>query len=271
MKLFSKEDLIKKIKAIGKAGWHESVKKTVNFRNDGAVGNTLEVLLGVEENNLPIPNANEWELKGQRSHSKSLITLKHIEPSPTAVKFVSSLFLPKYGWSHKEAGKKYSANEMSFRSTTFAKEFTARGFKLLIDRNEEKIKFVFDSKKADISKKEILEWIKVVEQRVGLKQLNPEPYWGFRDLQNTLGAKLKNCFYVIADSKNENGHEYFWYKKLLILSDFSFSNLLDCFEEGSAYIDFDARTGHNHGTKIRLKQACIPKVFAHSKEIDLLS
>ncbi len=270
MKFFSKDELIEKIKVIGKSGWQKSVKNTSNIRNDGAVGNTLEVLLGVAENNLPIPNTNEWELKGQRSHTKSLITLKHIEPSPTAVKFVSSLFLPKYGWSHKEAGKKYPKEEMSFRSTTFAKEFTSRGFKLVIDKKEEKIKFIFDSAKADHSKKEILEWIKAVEKRAGLKSMDPEPYWGFRDLQNTLGAKLKNCFYVIADSKIEKGHEYFLYKKLLILSDFSFSKLLECFDEGSAYIDFDARTGHNHGTKIRLKQSCIPKVYAHSKEIDLV-
>lgn len=88
MKLVTKEELIEQIKDIAERGWHKSIKQTINYRNDGAVGNTLEYLLGIEENNLPIPNANEWELKGQRSHTKSLITLKHIEPSPNAVKFV---------------------------------------------------------------------------------------------------------------------------------------------------------------------------------------
>ena len=34
--------------------------------NAGGVGNTLEDLLGIRENNLPIPNADEWELKAQR-------------------------------------------------------------------------------------------------------------------------------------------------------------------------------------------------------------
>ena len=81
MKLYSKEELIKEIRKIFDAGWHKSVKKTINTRNDGAVGNTLERLLHIKENNLPIPNAQEWELKGQRSHTGSLITLKHIEPT----------------------------------------------------------------------------------------------------------------------------------------------------------------------------------------------
>src|SRR4030043_100274 len=104
MKLYTKEQLIEAVREIFRQGWHRSVKETRDTRNDGAVGNTLETLLGLKENNLPIPNAREWELKGQRSHTKSLVTLKHIEPSPTAAKFVPQLLLPYYGWKHKKAG-----------------------------------------------------------------------------------------------------------------------------------------------------------------------
>ncbi len=42
----------------------------------------LEDLLGIEENNLPIPNAAEWELKAQRANTSALTTLFHIEPQP---------------------------------------------------------------------------------------------------------------------------------------------------------------------------------------------
>ena len=128
MKLYTKEELIKAMRNIFERGWYRSVKETRNTRNDGAVGNTLETLLGIKENNLPIPNARDWELKGQRSHTGSLVTLKHIEPSPTGAKFVPNLLLPYYGWKHKEAGKKYPKTEMSFRSTTSAMEYTNRGF-----------------------------------------------------------------------------------------------------------------------------------------------
>lgn len=134
MKLYTKEQLIAAIKDIFDQDWHKSVKKTRDTRNDGAVGNTLEVLLGIDENNLPIPNVQEWELKGQRLHTGSLVTLKHIEPSPTAARIVSNILLPFYGWKHKQAGKKYPKSEMSFRSTTGSKNFTNRGFRIVIDR-----------------------------------------------------------------------------------------------------------------------------------------
>ena len=259
--IYTKQELIDKLKKIVAKGWHKSVKRTTNTRNDGAVGNTLEVLLGIKENNLPIPNARDWELKGQRAHTTSLITLKHIEPSPTGAKIVSTVLLPKYGWKHKKAGDKYSASEKSFRSTTNSLSFTNRGFKVVVDRNEKKLKFIFDVTKVDTADPEINTWLTTVEKRVGLGPINPEPYWGFEDLKYAIGEKLKNCFYVIADTKIENGHEFFAYKKLLILSDFSFEKFLTCVESGNLLIDFDARTGHNHGTKFRLKQNCFPMLY----------
>jgi hypothetical protein len=133
-------------------------------------------LLGIPENNLPIANSNGWELKGQRLHTSSLVTLKHYEPFPRGADIVSKMLLPLYGWSHKEAGKKYPRNEMSFRSTTSATQFTSRGFNIIVDRRQRKIRFVFDSIKVDTSDPEIASWLKSVESRIGLKPFNPERY-----------------------------------------------------------------------------------------------
>src|SRR3989338_4567165 len=113
MKTYTKPQLIKKLKEISKQGWIPNTR----HGNAGGIGNTLEDLLGIEENNLPIPNASEWELKTQRINSSSLTTLFHLEPSPRAILFVSQLLLPLYGWAHGEAGAKYSKDEMSFRQT----------------------------------------------------------------------------------------------------------------------------------------------------------
>ncbi len=266
MKLYTKEQLIDAINDIFDQGWHRSVKKTANTRNDGAVGNTLEVLLGIDENNLPIPNAQEWELKGQRLHTSSLVTLKHIEPSPTAAKIVPSILLPLYGWKHRQAGKKYPKSEMSFRSTTGAKDFTSRGFRIVVDRPQKKLRFIFESTKADASDPEIFRWLQSVDARVGLGPINPEPYWGFNDLKYAIGAKIMNCFYVVAASKTEDGHEYFKYVELLILSGFSFDKFLNCLEEGAVLVDFDARTGHNHGTKFRIRQGHWSHLYTHVKK-----
>ena len=59
---------------------------------------------------------------------------------------------------------------------------------------------------------------------------------------------------MIADSRKVKGQEEFNYERIFLLEDFSFNNLLKDILEGIILIDFDARTGHNHGTKFRLKQ-----------------
>lgn len=265
MKLYSKQELIDAIKDIFQEGWHKSIKKTRDTRNDGAVGNTIENLLGIKENNLPIPNTQEWELKGQRANSTSLVTLKHIEPSPKAAKIVSNILLPLYGWKHQSAGIKYPITEMSFRSTTSATEYTSRGFKILVDRHEQKIKFIFNASKAMISEPEIASWLKSVKDRIGLGPINPEPYWGIEDLKYAIGEKIKNSFYVVADSDMKNGHEYFLYKELYVLSGFSPENFIKCIENDIVLIDFDARTGHNHGTKFRIRQGHWKDLFSEVK------
>ena len=109
--IYTKESLIKRLKEVREMGFVPNAR----YGNSGGIGNTLEDLLGIEENNLPIPNAAEWELKAQRIGTTSCTTLFHIEPSPRALKFIPSILLPNYGWRHQEAGKKYPETEKSFR------------------------------------------------------------------------------------------------------------------------------------------------------------
>ena len=180
---------------------------------------------------------------------------------------MTDLLLPSYGWSHKEAGKKYSKNEKSFRSTTSATQFTNRGFRIVVDRQLNKVRFVFDSSKADRSDSEITAWLDTVEKRVGLGSLNPEPYWGFNDLRDVMGEKVRNCFFVVAESKVERGVEYFSYQSLLILSGYTFEKLLQCLEEGVIQVDFDARTKHNHGTKFRIRQGAWKNLYSDVEKI----
>ena len=86
--------------------------------NAGGVGNTLEDLLEVAENNLQLPDFGEWELKSQRAATGSLLTLFHTEPKPRNARVVPQILLLKYGWPHQEAGINYPANERSSVSYT---------------------------------------------------------------------------------------------------------------------------------------------------------
>jgi hypothetical protein len=47
----------------------------------------------------------------------------------------------------------------------------------------------------------------------------------------------------------------------MMLQKFSFKGFLKALEEGKILIDFDARTGHNHGTKFRMRQNCLPMLY----------
>lgn len=257
MIIYTKDSLIKELKDISAKGWIANAR----HGNHGGIGNTLEDLLGIEENNLPIPNAAEWELKSQKINTVSLTTLFHIEPSPRAVKFVPQILLLKYGWQHKEAGKKYTDDEMSFRQTIHGLSPSDRGFQVIIDRANCKILISFDSSKvADKHSK----WLKSVEKRIGLGQLEPQPYWGFDDLSNKAGTKLLNCFYVQAEVKKESGKEFYKYSKVIMLQKFNFDGFLNQIEKGNILVDFDARTGHNHGTKFRMRQNCLPELYQKS-------
>lgn len=252
--IYTKQELIEKLKAIASMGWTPNTR----HKNHGGIGNTLEDLLGIKENNLPIPNAAEWELKAQRLNSSSLTTLFHMDPSPRAVYFVPKIFLLKYGWAHKEAGRKYPKSEMSFRQTIHTHSRSDRGFIVIVDRKVRKISISFDASSVDSRH---ADWLKSVKQKIGLGELNPQPYWGFDDLEHKAGTKLLNAFYVQAEVKKVRGREYYEYCKIMMLEKFNFEGFLKAMEDAKILVDFDARTGHNHGTKFRMRQDCLPELY----------
>jgi len=260
MQLYTKDELIKRLRELAKMGWVPNGR----FGNHGGIGNTLEDFLGITENNLPIPNASEWELKTQRTNTSSPTTLFHSEPSPRAVGFVHKILLPSYGWPHQKAGAGYKLKEMSFRQTIHGLSHSDRGFIVKIDRTAKKILISFNAAKVG---KRHSKWLAGVKRKIGLGELNPQPYWGFDDLEHKAGTKLLNCFYVQANVKKEKGKEFYWYKKTTMLQKFDFEKLLEALEKGIMLVDFDARTGHNHGTKFRIKQNKLPLLYEHVIEI----
>ena len=143
--------------------------------------------------------------------------------------------------------------------TISGKSFSDRGFKVDVDRKSCRVLITFDSSKADSGHSD---WLAKVENRVGLGELDPQPYWGFDDLRNKAGTKILNCFFVVAKSKKEKGKEYFQYDRILMLRKFNFDKFLNAIDAGCLYVDFDARTGHNHGTKFRLREDKWPELYS---------
>lgn len=266
-KVYTKDELIKRLREIKDLGFVECTRPA----NDGCVGNTLEDLLDIEENNIPLANSGEWELKAQRTSTSSLTTLTHFEPSPRAIKFVSKVFLPKYGWPHETL-----QNEMSFRQTLNARQRTDRGFTVIVNKEKRRVEVSFDSN--HVSQRHT-EWLEMVKEKVGLNELDPQPYWGFDDLFHKFGAKLPNCVYVRAevqigsslDKTRIDGRvskvEKYSYSEIYLCSTLDQGKILRAIEEGRIYVDFDARTHHNHGTKFRMEQNTLPNLYSNVVKI----
>jgi len=61
--------------------------------------------------------------------------------------------------------------------------------------------------------------------------------------------------------KKINGEEYFHYCDIIMLEKFSIEKFVKAIEANYILVDFDARTGHNHGTKFRIRQDKIPELY----------
>ncbi len=248
-------DLLRgKLQEIKEMGWIKNLRPG----NAGGVGNTLEDLLDVAENNLQIPDFGEWELKSQRAETSSLLTLFHNEPKPRKARIVPQILLPLYGWPHQEAGTKYSANERSFRQTINATACTDRGFKVNVDRGLERVFISFNYQMIDDRH---AEWRRSIREGVGMGDISPNPYWTFEDISQKLNTKLNNLLYIKAETKLYAGEEFFKYNEIEAYVDPTLEKFLDLVEAGAIYVDFDARTGHNHGTKFRIKPLAKPNLY----------
>lgn len=228
--------------------------------NAGGVGNTLEDLLDVAENNHQLPDFGDWELKSQRAETGSLLTLFHSEPNPRNARIVPKILLPLYGWPHQNAGTLYPINERSFRQTINATSCSDRGFTVNIDRSA---KYIFISFNYSMIDKRHAEWRRFIRDGVGIEDIDPNPYWTFADISQKLSTKLNNLMYVKAETRYISDDEYFKYNEIEAYVDPTLEKFLDLMDAGSIYVDFDARTGHNHGTKFRIRPASKTNLYQH--------
>jgi hypothetical protein len=161
-----------------------------------------------------------------------------------------------YGWPDR-AGR---PNELSFRQTLRATQFSDRGFRIKVDTIAQRIRVVFDA--AQVGQHHAT-WLRTVETRIGLEPLTPEPYWSIQDLALKVSTKMLNSFFIVADTRKAAGAEMFRISSILVLQGFSFDRFVDAIEQGTVFVDFDARTRHNHGTKFRLREPDLPALYGY--------
>lgn len=250
---YTKNELIQKLKDVKKKGWIVLTKYR-QFK-DGGLGNTLEDLLGVPENNIPLADYGVFELKTHRSTSNSLISLFRFEPKPGKV--IPNL-VENYGWPLP----KYGPKERSLRVDITAANYAERGFIVEIDEEAKRVEIHFNQNMVP-KKQRYITWLQNVEKRVGLGDLKPVPFWTFDDLEKKVQLKIKNMVYVTADTSRKTGRQLMKISKAILLQGSNLSNLLDGLKKGWFKIEFSARTGHNHGTAFRTFARNWPKLYSN--------
>ena len=152
---------------------------------------------------------------------------------------------------------------MEFQSHDVWNGYTNRGFRIAIDEEHEKLIVEFDPKKVDSSKEG---WLSEVIKKGG-QVLNPQPYWPLDQLKKKVQGKITNTIYVHAESRQRGDFEEFKYDQAILYEGLDFDSFKKGLIDGKVFVDFDARTGHNHGTKFRIKQGTLQEFFAEETTI----
>lgn len=242
------EELFNRLEEILNGGWFDTRDQDA----DGKVGNTLEDLLGVKENNFSLPDVGEYELKTKRRRTGSLTSLFHLEPSPRQnypgctrkCSPVQGFLVPEFGWQHQK-----KEDENSFRVTLSGEDWHPRGFRINVDRTDDRVYIEYNKDKIDFNRIEvgsIKDWYKNLPSEIPQKI-----YWEFEDLEK---KKLANMIFVYADARGEGNDEEFNYTEAEVWEEFSSDKFINEIQNGGVKIDFDASTNHNHGVKFRINK-----------------
>ena len=221
-----------KFQEIKNLGWIKSVSKGNN-----AVGITFEKLLGIEQNELEIPDYNGIEIKTKRNQSKSYITLFSCKPEGKYYHEVERI-KDTYGYPHKIYTQYKVLNNSVFASK----------------KNKIGVNYYF---KLHINRKDLKIYLLVYSR--GGKLLESNVFWDFDVLREKLYRKLKIMAYVKAMSKKSKitNEEYFKYIKMEVYLLKNFDIFIDLIETGIIRVNFKLNIEtklekfgriHDHGT-----------------------
>ncbi|ELZ91150.1 MvaI/BcnI family restriction endonuclease [Haloferax sulfurifontis] len=212
------EDFVSRLREIKQLGHVETHRK-----GNTGIGKTLEDLLGIEENNIPGPDAVGAELKAMREGSGSLTTLFTKEPPRSERPFWGTKMVNELGYVDDKGRQ---ALKVTIRPNTP----NNKGFYLDYD---------------DTS-------VSVVHEDVGVCATYPLDF-----LRERFEDKFPQLVMVFADTKRIDGVEHFWYKEAYHLDGFDSDAFLDLMRDGVITLDLrmhlkESGANRNRGTAWRI-------------------
>jgi len=219
-----------KLQQIKKAGFVKTHR-----RSDTGIGKTLEDLLGIKENNIPLPDVGEIaELKSYRKNAKSMMTLFTLEPLPKGGGR-DRLLLDNFGYSKRD-----NQRSKELHSTLSCKRYNNQNLKLSVEKD--KIRVKGKGRRLNI-------------------------FWDIESLRNKFEEKLPALVYVLADTKIIKGVEHFHFNEAYLLEDFDFELFKKRVKADDIVVDFRMYyrpngSVRNHGTGFRVKIKKIDDCFS---------
>lgn len=193
---------------------------------DTGIGKTLEDLLDIKENNIPLHDIKGVaELKAYRKNAKSMLTLFTLEPLPKGGDR-DRMLLDNFGYSKRDNGRL-----KELHSTLSCKRYNNQMLKLSVVKD--KIRVQGKNKKLNI-------------------------YWDIQSVEKKFDDKLPALVYVLADTKEIKGKEFFHFNEAYLLSDFDFELFKEMVKKDQIVVDFRMYyrpngSVRNHGTGFRVK------------------
>jgi len=231
LKHWTLKEIISALQEIKKRGWIQS-----NRLHNTGIGKTLEDLLGIEENNIDLPDFGKLELKSHRKETSSMISLFTKKPEGITNKEI----LDNFGYPDK------SHPEINVLHTTISKNPNSMNFFYTIDHEDEKL--IFHHKDKEMG------------------------YYSFDLLKTRTSEKLGNGVILVFAKRRKTGDiEEFFYDEAYLLKDFKFDVFLEklLYEmRMGAYKSGDKKgKPHDHGSCFRIKKSNLSDIFGVYKKI----
>lgn len=212
-------------------------KGFVKSRRKGptGVGHTLEVELGLSENNLDLPDIEDFELKGHRINSSSMITLFTFNRKAWQMKAIQAV--RKYGSLDKD-GRQGLYYTMSLKPNS-------AGVFLFVDDTDMYVRHV----SGEIIAK-----------------------WNLVSVAKQFKKKMPALLFVSAFSEERDGIEYFHYQRAQLMTGVSSELIAEQIRSENILIDLrlhDKGTegARNHGTGFRVKEDKLPLLFQNISDL----
>jgi hypothetical protein len=195
--------------------------------HDTGIGQTLEYLLGLKENNFSLPDMGDIELKAKRIESGSMLTIATKSPLP---KGINRILFNKYKYLDKE--KSYNLHSTVYGSR----------------KNRQSLRVIFNRDKLLLKNK-----------------YNINAYWPISVFDDVLKVKSDKILFVLAETKGErkSSKEKFHYVESYLLSGLNMDKFRSAIKKDKLKIDIRIgvyRSGknkgryHDHGTGFRINK-----------------